>query len=237
MERGRSEILEVRSAIRTIKDSLTSAGAAPSKEDVRKEVVLEARIERLTEIAAEAEKIRDELEATGDRWAEVQSLLSALPTDGLSNQDKRKLSDLEGTFKTLLQEFDYKSTRIDELHISPRSYKPAVENIELGSEASASDNIRMIWAYLYSLMVVSRSPDYVTHHLGLLILDEPRQQEAKEVSFNSFIKAAADSMEYDQQIIIGTSEKQSELEAAIAGLPVRQIHFDDNLIGPLVPLS
>jgi predicted nuclease with TOPRIM domain len=234
--KAKETVRELRSTIRTIKDSLISENRALSREAIRKELVLEARIDKFNNVVAEVNAIRDDFETIGPEWENVKSTLSRLPGDDLTSDDKRKLSDLEKNFKSLLEGFEYRSTEISEFHISTRTYKPAIEDMELGSEASASDNIRMIWAYLYALMIVARSHDYITHHLGLLILDEPRQQEAKDVSFQRFLQATATSAEYNQQIIIGTSEKYSELKTVVAELPVNLQHFEGNLIAPLEPL-
>ncbi len=228
---------DLRASIRAIKESLVSTGDSLSREDIRKEFSIENEIEKLTSVSEDIRESRDEFQRIAAKWVEVLSVLSRLPADGLTTSDRRKIGDLERHFKVMLEEFDYQSTSISELNISPKSYKPAIEDVDLSSEASASDNIRMIWAYLYALMMMSRSKEYGTNHLRLLILDEPRQQEAKEVSFQTFIKTAANSVNFDEQVIIATSEKFSELSEAVSNLPVNLVHFDDVLISPLKPLE
>lgn len=235
--RAREEMRELRASIRSIKESLVSTESTLSREDIRKEFSLERKIENLQLVSEEVQETKEQLQRIASKWVEVQSLLSQLPTDGLTALDRKKIGDLEEHFKVLLENFDYQSTSIGELNISTKSYKPAIEDVDLGSEASASDNIRMIWAYLYALMMMSRSEQYETNHLRVLILDEPRQQEAKDVSFQSFIRAAARSRDFEEQVIIATSEKYSELTQAVAELPVNLVHFENALISPLTPLT
>ncbi len=235
--RARQEMRDLRASIRSIKESLVSAGSTLSREDVRKEFSIEQKLEELQKVSEEVHESKERFQYIASRWAEAQSVLSSLPADGLTSSDRRKIGDLENYFKSMLKDFDYQSTSIEELNISLKSYKPAIEDVDLGSEASASDNIRMIWAYLYALMIMSRSEEYETNHLRILILDEPRQQEAKEVSFQSFIQTAASSGEFDEQVIIATSEKYSELTEAVSDLPVNLVHFDHALISPLDPLD
>lgn len=237
LSKARQDLVDLRSSIRAIKDSLISANNAPSKEAIRKEIALESKVETLTTVRSKALEIREDFREIGEEWETVCSSLSALPRGDLSSSDHSKLRKLEESFKSLLNQFEYRSTRIDEFGISQRTYKPAIENVELGSEASASDNIRMIWAYLYSLMIVARSTDFSTNHLGLLLLDEPRQQEARDVNFREFIRVTASSDDFDQQVIIGTSEKFTELQVAIEGLSINLRHFENDLIAPLEPLS
>lgn len=230
----KAKISEYRESIRTIKDTLTSANGAFSKELLRQEIKLEAEISQYEKIIGLSEDVAVELEELARKWSLLRGALEAMPKDGLSATDHKKIKELEKLFKDLLLSFDYKSTNIDDFRISRRNFKPSIDDVELGSEASASDNIRMIWAYLYSLMCLARSRDYVTNHLGLLILDEPRQQEAKGESFESFIKAASNSADYGQQVIIGTSEAFDDLKKMISGLPVHLKHFDHQIIAPLM---
>ncbi|MNP38549.1 hypothetical protein D3C76_1320650 [compost metagenome] len=157
--------------------------------------------------------------------------MKKLPWDGFSRNDNIKLNELLNSFKENLKDFDYKSTPIEDFEISKRTYKPAIDEVDLGSEASASDNIRVIWAYMYTLLVLdSRLNGLSTNHLGLLMLDEPRQQETKEVNFKTFIEKAARTFELDKQVIIATSEKYDDLLKMIDGLEVNVVRFESPVI-------
>src|SRR5690606_19970556 len=154
-------------------------------------------------------------------WSRAVGAISKLPWDGFSRNDYIKLGELSEQFKKNLSDFEYKSTPIEDFEISKRTYKPSIDDIDLGAEASASDNIRVIWAYLYSLLMLESHLDgLTTNHLGLLVLDEPRQQETKEVNFRTFIQYAAKTTASEKQVIIATSEKLSDLQGMINGLEV-----------------
>ena len=174
---------------------------------------------------------KDTLLAVLSDWRDCNNKLAVLPYDGFSQKDKLKLRLLRDSFKSNLQDFGYKSTPIEDFDLSTNTYKPTVDGIDIGSEASASDNIRVIWSYLYSLLMLdANSNDISTNHLGLLIMDEPRQQETKDVSFKTFIKKASESYQEEKQIIMGTSEKYPDLIAMLDGLHVNLMHFDSNII-------
>src|SRR5690606_18279370 len=164
-------------------------------------------------------------------WSRAVGAISKLPWDGFSRNDYIKLGELSEQFKKNLSDFEYKSTPIEDFEISKRTYKPSIDDVDLGSEASASDNIRVIWAYLYSLLTLDNHLEGLsTNHLGLLILDEPRQQETKEVNFKTFIERASETRNMKRQVIIATSEKHADLTRMTEGLPVNVINFETPLI-------
>jgi hypothetical protein len=68
---------------------------------------------------------------------------------------------------------------------------------------------------LVGLLEISRKGD--TNHLGLLILDEPRQQSADKVSFAALLKRVANSS--NQQVIFATSEDEETLKTMLKDLP------------------
>jgi len=101
----------------------------------------------------------------------------------------------------------------------------------LGFNLSASDMIRTVWSYLYSLLEVARSTD--TNHVGLLVLDEPRQQQANKVSFSEFAKRAANAKEFKQQIIFLTSEDPETLSTMLTGTQHQYLDFEGKMIQPM----
>ncbi|WP_279491088.1 hypothetical protein [Aeromonas veronii] len=66
-----------------------------------------------------------------------------------------------------------------------------------------------------------------------MILDEPRQQEAKNESFKAFITKVAEIKKSGKQVIIGTSEEYHDLLSTIKDLEVNLKHFDSDIIKKL----
>jgi len=58
-----------------------------------------------------------------------------------------------------------------------------------------------------------------TNHLGLLILDEPRQQETAKISFAEFLKRASGAAQFQQQVIFATSETEANLREILVDVP------------------
>lgn len=228
---AQTQIASSRAEIRLLKESLIDTNGAPSRADLREEILLEEKISLIKKTLSLEAEIKEKLTATKIEWSRTCGSLELLPKDGFSVNDHKKLRVLSEQFKRNLQAFDYRSTSIDDFAISPRTYKPSIDDIDLGAEASASDNIRVIWAYLYSLLMLeSHLGGLSTNHLGILVLDEPRQQETKEVNFKTFIQYAAKTTANEKQVIIATSEKLSDLQGMIKGLEVNLVSFNAQLI-------
>lgn len=228
---AQDKVNSTRAEIRSLKESLIDVQGTPSRAQLRKEILLEEKIEAIEKTLALELEIKEKLSATKLEWSRVVGSISKLPWDGFSSNDYIKLRKLSEQFKKNLSDFEYKSTPIENFEISKRTYKPSIDDVDLGSEASASDNIRVIWAYLYSLLTLDNHLEGLrTNHLGLLILDEPRQQETKEVNFKTFIERASETRNMKRQVIIATSEKHADLKRMTQGLPVNVINFETPLI-------
>lgn len=115
-----------------------------------------------------------------------------------------------------------------ELEISHENYRPQREGFEIGFEMSASDTIRLKWAYQLALLEVARETR--THHAGLVIFDEPQQQKTARISFKKLLDRAATAAASGQQIIFETSEDRDQLEDFLSGLDCHFLPFD----GPIV---
>lgn len=227
----KSRATEIRDNIRALKTTLTSQSNAPSYSAIEERV-------RLTEKIRYTKLIRDQIDVLlgsfselSDQWRDVQTGLAALPDGTLSNEDCSKLNDLENSFRGQLREYGFSSINPSEIEISPDTYFPEYEGYDLQFDLSASDYIRVFWAYLLGLLEVSRT--HQTNHLGLLILDEPRQQSARETSIEAFLRRASASREFNQQVIVATSESVSVLEQYIGDIPHTYRRFDGVIISPM----
>ncbi|EBO5051105.1 hypothetical protein EGH56_23500 [Klebsiella aerogenes] len=226
-----AKVRDLRNQIKEVQRSISSPVNPELRELIRKEVKLEKDIDILNSLEEFENSKKDTLIAVISDWRGCNNQLTVLPYDGFSKVDRLKLSLLRDSFKSNLEDFGYKSTPIEDFDLSTNTYKPTVDGIDIGSEASASDNIRVIWSYLYSLLMLDTyAKNISTNHLGLLIMDEPRQQETKDASFRTFIKKASESYVQEKQIIMGTSEKLTDLIAMLDGLHVNLMHFDSNII-------
>ena len=221
----------LRSDIRSIKKSLSADERMPSVEAIERLVRLERTVE-------DTNRLRDQFASGVERLTAIVKEHRAVVAErkeiesGLTPSDVERIEKLESSFRAQLREYDFSSVGIDTISISMDSYRPTHEGFDLGFDLSASDMVRTIWAYLLGLVEVARTEE--TNHLGLLILDEPRQQETKQVSFAGLLKRASLALAANQQIIFATSEEPATLKTMLKDIP-HSLHLVEGQI--LKPMS
>jgi len=226
----RDEVANRSAILRDHKRMLRSDAQAPSAAAIRAELQLEQRLQSLSRTQETFSEILSIFESIAVRWTENQAKLKAIASRGLSETDMAKLDRLKRLFLEQLEEYGFSSYVRAEIGISPESYRPTLDNNELGV-TSASDAIRVIWAYLLGILEVARSS--VTNHIGFLVFDEPKQQSAADLSFDALLKRAATSKRFGQQVICATSEKRERLDTMLEGLDCQYIKFDGKMLKPL----
>lgn len=228
---ARRAINDTRAEIRALRDALVRARGVPSAADVQRRLHIERRVDDLTAAEVDLGVLRDELTAIAARAAANRAALAAVPAGTLTAEDEHRLELLEAGFLDQLRLYHPESVPLEDLGISRDSYLPAAGNVDLGFQISASDSIRLIWAYLLGLLETSRSVP--TPHPGLVIFDEPKQQSAAERSLERLLERAADARAHRQQILFATSEPRDRLDAMLEDLDVQYEPIDGRLLVPL----
>ncbi len=185
------------------------------EENLRKKINLENQIKEYAEGITAILQARLELDTHLKSYKNLIGQRRKLPQNILSTTDSNKLKRLQDHVVSLLSTFGFSSFKPDLIQISEDTYLPTREGFDLGFDTSASDGIRIIWSYLIGLFLLSS--EYKTNHPRILIFDEPRQQEAKKVSFTALLKAASIASKDKGQIILATSEDEGALIEALAG--------------------
>jgi hypothetical protein len=119
------------------------------------------------------------------------------------------------------------SVTVNDLRISQGSYEPEIAGLNLGADVSASDLIRLQWAYLLGLLQIGTLES--GNHPGLLILDEPQQQSVDEGSFLSMLEYASKVRE--TQIIIATSHERTSISRFLKRIGVEHVvEYEDGRV-------
>ena len=98
---------------------------------------------------------------------------------------------------------------------------PMVENFDMKFDSSASDNIRVIWAYTLALLQTSLK--YGGNHPGIIIFDEPDQHSIVISDLEKLFKTII-NIKNECQVIIGITEKDSDTQSIINSLTEEQCH-------------
>ncbi|WP_282396729.1 hypothetical protein [Pseudomonas sp. PS01298] len=193
------------------------------EENLRKKINLENLIRSYSDGILAILQARLELDKHVKEYKRLIESRRKLPQNILSVLDSEKLFELRGHVVKLLKNFGFSSFKPDLIQISEETYLPTREGFDLGFDTSASDGIRIIWSYLIGLFKLSE--DYETNHPQVLIFDEPRQQEAKKVSFTELLKESAAACAMRGQIILATSEDEDVLIGALGDTPYTMRSF------------
>ena len=154
---------------------------------------------------------------------------------GVVSSDDEKINSFRLKFKHLLKLFGYKSNGVDNITIKdsiPNRLLPTV--FIKGQQAqyirfvsSASDFVRSIWAYYFSLLIDGDK------HPGFLIMDEPGQHQMRVDSMKELLKL---SSELGKQVILAISQdreydnKKVNISDLVEGIDLEKyklLHIDD----------
>ncbi|MFN7998414.1 MAG: hypothetical protein U0Q18_32635 [Bryobacteraceae bacterium] len=215
----RGHVAELRERIRDIRDTLVSASSAPSIEAISERIRLQERIGHVATQQQVFDEHIAELAQLATEWLDVQNRLKRLPKGALSESDEAKISLLQKSFQQQLTQYKMGSLAVSDVQISPSNYEPEVAGVNLSADVSASDLIRLHWAYLLALLEVGTRP--TGNHPGLLIFDEPQQQSVEENAFREMLRHAQG--EKNCQIIITTSHERKSIDAYLEKIGVKHV--------------
>lgn len=219
-----SDINVYRREIRSSRETLISSNSSLSLAEISRRLNLENRIEELENLRSAMDDVINGIADLRGRWVSQNSLLKSLEKDDLSDSDRQRIERLQRSMRQQLDRYGFRSLGSGDVDIDPSSYRPVHEGFDLGFDLSASDMIRLIWAYLFAMLEVGLESG--GRHLGLLVFDEPRQQETAKESYGALLKHAARIGEDGAQVLFATSEPLSSLRAMLDGCAAHIINLE-----------
>jgi hypothetical protein len=223
-----SEVNEVSARLRALQSDLVAPSNSPSIAVIEERLRLETRLQALEDAQQRFELEKMTLVTLAANYADLLAKRDALPSDPFTAEDKAKLDSLTNLIRTQANMYEFSTFPTTEIDISPENYRPQKEGFEIGFELSASDAIRLKWAYQIALMELARH--FPTNHPGFVIFDEPRQQETAKLSFRRLLERAATAKSAKQQVIFATSEDAEQLKSFLKNMDCNLLNFD----GPIV---
>ncbi|RTM09956.1 MAG: hypothetical protein EKK31_04420 [Hyphomicrobiales bacterium] len=224
-------LIDYYSQIRLLRSELVAPGSNPSAAIIEERIRAEARMRDLEALQAVFEEALDRLGTLQDAYGKLLQELAEIPNEKLSQRDRDKLTLLTGLVQSQAKDFGFSTFSPSELSISEDSYRPEKEGFEIGFETSASDAIRLKWAYQLSLLELATGKQ--TNHPGMLVFDEPRQQSSSRPSFQNLLARAARAKKRNQQVIFSTSEDLETLEGIIARIDCERVIFPGYILQKL----
>lgn len=215
---------EIAQSIREYRRTLIAPMGTPSAARIGEQLRLEHEMDRLREIGEWCTKLVDDVKTMANTMADIKRDRKSLGEDGISATDSAKIRKMTEVFREQLTLYGFRSFKVEEIGLSPVTYRAIRHEFDVGL-TSASDAVRLIWAYLLSMLEVARSIEFTTNHLGMLVFDEPKQQNAEDISLDQLFHRAAQSIQHGQQVIVATSEESVRLSPMLAEVECQYLDF------------
>jgi hypothetical protein len=200
-----------------------------TKELLRGKIQAEIELRDTKKLGDSLTDLKNQAARIYSSWSGSTSALKKLRSSSSNSDKKIVIRELLSLVKGNLQAFNFTPASIGYISISEQTLRPEQDGYDIVAETSASDYIRIIWAYTLGLLQLAGQKEDVLHG-GFVVFDEPRQHEANIASFTNFIDKASESKTFNGQVIFATSLDAKELAAACDGKDVNLICFDDYIL-------
>jgi hypothetical protein len=206
-----AELSRVEVALQSAERALAAVTVAvgPEREQLAKAALDLAAAEReLGQNAAIAKEL-EEFQAAVDAW------ISEASSEGQESVDKgdigRRVQAFEARLDELLRALGHSAVISGQQRVRLDDYVPYLGTRRLRSLGSASDHARLVAAY--SLALAAASEEVHGPHPGIVVLDEPLQQNPDPVHRDLFLKflESAAASRLKQQVLVFTSLSDTEL--------------------------
>lgn len=222
-----SQAEQVRRQIRAIRADLVTPDSSPSIADLEERLRRQAESDSLRTLRTDLETQSAVLTELAGDLRETLNLLAAMGPDELTPEEEGTLRAWATELREELSLLGASTFPVDQLEMPP-SGKPTIDGYDVGFQSSASDIIRLRWAYALSLLRTSVLRE--GRHAGLVMMDEPRQQEVESLS--ELLALASGS---GGQVILTTSEPVDSITAMLAqaDATAQVVRIEGSLLRPI----
>ncbi|MCC5910688.1 MAG: hypothetical protein JJT76_09655 [Clostridiaceae bacterium] len=194
---------------------------------IYKRIELEKKVESILLLNESFQNKKKRFKEISDEWKEYLNDKANLPSGDLSEDDTDKLNEFESNFIDNLESFRF-SSELDykDLTISPLTYLPEMDGFDMKFDSSASDHIRVIWAFTLALLQTSLVKN--GNHPGLVIFDEPAQHSIVLQDLVALFKCIQ-SIKGDHQTILAITINSNEINEVLNEFEKENniIHLED----------
>jgi len=231
------KIADKRTIYLSIKKDLKAFNAI-TETDIRLKIQLETKVSELTKSIKNIETSINNLKDISLALKNAKELLVQIPNKKMSKVDISKIKNLQKSFRELAGAFGYKSAPTNDIELNNDTLFPYLSGIELRevntdikSDSSASDFVRLIWAYLLSIYSVSNSNN--GNHPGIIVFDEPAQHSMAVLSVNALLKKLTTQQNLQSIVAASFDESDRVFNESVEGVGYNLITFGTKLLKPL----
>jgi hypothetical protein len=235
------ELGQMRDAITAIRADL-GTGTQQARSHLRELVAVEFELGRMTRFEDSLEGFRHIFPEIATRFRENQLARKDLPKEYLSNADRQTVGHFAKFFRGNASSFGYASVLPEEININYQTLMPMLGDAELQvanarTESSASDFVRLIWAYLIALFQTATFHGIKGHHLGILLFDEPGQHSMGEQSMLALFQKLSGLTELQSIVFASFENAEANFKTATANVRFELITWEGKLVRPLTTRS
>lgn len=212
IEHAQARLTSLTRLAQLVRSDLYSVNDDLSESIIYKRIETEMEIKKLSDIKRDLESCKAHIRDLVRKWKVYREEEEKLPPKGKTKTDRKKLDMLRKKYIENLHRYGYKSVPDLELvTISEETYLPLYEGFDMKFDSSASDGIRVIWAFSMALLQVSI--EMQGNHPGLLIFDEPDQQSTMIGDMKAFFDTIVEINDSSQVIVAITLKDKDTVEA------------------------
>jgi hypothetical protein len=216
-----ADLAPARQQVRLLRDELVGPSNAPSLSQVQERLTLEARLRGAAAVKDTSVAVEHDLDELSIRLDDVRARRALLGEEAGSTTDLTILGAFRASFQQQIEAYGLRSVPPSQVTIDGRTLLPITDGFELsfdlGLGFSASDTIRTKWAYHTALFEAATTQER-GHHLGLVVLDEPRQQETDPRSLAAFLNRLNGDSKLGQ-VVYATSQDAEVLAPLLRDIP------------------
>lgn len=212
-----ADILTLRRLAQALRSDLYMTTDNDSSEAiVLRKIEISGKIEESKKLQKELDKFLLDLDDLSEQWQTYLAHKAKLPKHDKSDADVEKIRLLKSKFIENLKLYHYSSVSdLGAIDISEESLLPTIDGFDMKFDSSASDGIRVIWAFTMALLQVSLEKG--GNHPGIIIFDEPAQQSIVPKDMDNFIKSTT-FLHTNCQVIMAITLNSHELIEIIDNL-------------------
>lgn len=233
-------IVEQREYVVALRNSIVKSDTT-LEADIRKQLMLEREINNYIAAENHLSKFLERASGLLERLLEAERAKKDMPYDLYSASDRTKIRLLEQNFRANAQSFNYASVDVKEVTIHPGTLMPALGDLTLReillksahSESSASDFVRLIWAFLIAIYQTSATRQYGGNHPGILLFDEPGQHSMSQDSQKGLVQTFSGTSALQSIVAASFDESPAVFAAVTHGSKFHLIDLPEKIIQPL----
>ncbi|WP_147457051.1 hypothetical protein [Micromonospora pisi] len=210
------EIDHLRVQLRSLEGDAVTPNQIPKSGDIARRISAEIRRDEIQRAMDSFDIKQRSLIETAAAIAAARNELNALPA-GLSESDLEVLRSVGSLMRQRLQASGFGSYAPSLVQIDVDSLQPVRQGFDVDTDASASDVVRIKLAYLDSIRQIGRERGT---HPGLLVLDEPRQQDMELDDYEAVLRYLSEGHDGLSQVIVTSTTAMTHLRASLEGAGV-----------------